>query len=79
MTETNNTARLRSCFLAVFPGLDPASVETASVTTVSEWDSINQITLINIIEEEFGIPIDIEVLGELTSWQAIHQYVNRSS
>jgi len=41
------------------------------------WDSIASITLINVIEEEFHIVIDLEVIPELNSYQAMESYLRK--
>jgi acyl carrier protein len=67
----NVAARLTQCFLAVFPGLDPVQVSSASVDTVKEWDSVLHVTLLSIIGEEFGLEVDFERFEGATSFQAI--------
>jgi acyl carrier protein len=58
MDET--ATKLESCFRVVFPALDPAAITSATVNRVPQWDSVAQITLLNLIGEEFGIDIDFE-------------------
>ena len=40
-----------------------------------EWDSVAAITMMNVIEEEFGIEMDLEAVGELDSFEKIHSYI----
>jgi acyl carrier protein len=68
-------ARLARCFSAVFPSLEAGAVATASVDTVSEWDSLASLTLVAVIEEEFSITIDDLDLPGLTSFEAASRYV----
>ena len=67
--------RLTQCFVLAFPGLAESEVGSASVATVAAWDSTASIVLANVIEEEFHIPIDYEVLPELTSFDLILNYL----
>jgi acyl carrier protein len=67
--------RLVRAFQAVFPDLPAGKIRTASQETVETWDSVAAITLINVIEEEFGIEIDFDDLDDLTSFPAILSYV----
>lgn len=53
-------ARLETCFLTVFPDLAAADVRQATVDSVEKWDSVATLTLVNVIEEEFGIEIDFD-------------------
>jgi acyl carrier protein len=69
------TQKLTQCFLSVFPDLPEASVSGATQESVPEWDSVASITLINVIEEEFGVTVDLERMGEFTSYAAIESYM----
>lgn len=72
---TDTATRLQSCFQAVFPALGPEQIVKASPVTLAEWDSIHHVTLINVIEEEFGIVIDPEHVDGLTTWDGFLRYV----
>ncbi len=72
----NIQARLIRCFSAVFPNLPEQQITTASLETVAGWDSVAAATLVTIIEEEFGIEFDVEMLGNLTSYQSIFDYLS---
>ena len=63
--------RLAQCFSSAFPGLREPQVYSASVETVPAWDSTAAIVLASLIEEEFHIAIDYEVLPDLTSFDLI--------
>ncbi len=68
--------RLTRCFAAVFPNLTESQIATATLDTVEGWDSVAAATLITTIEEEFGVEFDIEAVGNLTSYQAISDYLS---
>lgn len=72
---TNLDSRLERCFQAVFPKLSPDCVPSATSDSVPEWDSVNMITLLMVVQEEFGIHIEPEQLPELGSFQAIREYL----
>lgn len=67
--------RLTRCFTSVFPSLAPEQILTASVETVPGWDSLAAVTLIAVLEQEFGIQIDLAEFPELTSYGATRNYV----
>ena len=69
--------RLTRCFASVFPALSPDQIHTASVETVPDWDSLAAVTLIAVLEEEFNTPIDLMEMPELTSYQAVRDYVEK--
>ena len=73
MNETNQ--KLTQCFLSVFPDLGESAVPGATQETVPAWDSVASITLVNVVEEEFGVQMDLERLGEFTSYTAILSYL----
>ena len=69
-------ARLSRCFLAVFPGLHGEQIASASVQTAEGWDSVASVTLVALIEEEFGIQFGLEAIDHLVSFRAILDYLN---
>lgn len=71
----NVEQRLENVFATVFPDLPPDKIKTASQDSVEAWDSVAAITLINLIEEEFGIEMDFDQVAELTSFASIESYL----
>jgi acyl carrier protein len=72
MTDTRE--RVAKCFHIVFPDL-PVPVERATQANVPQWDSVAAITLINVLEEEFGTPIDFEVAADLNTFDDVAAYI----
>lgn len=69
------TRRLVRCFTAVFPSVTAEKAPSASQDTLAEWDSVNMVSLLNVIQEEFGVEVDYEQLEQLTSFERIRQYI----
>jgi acyl carrier protein len=67
--------RLARAFTIAFPGLSAEAALQASPTSVAEWDSIGAINLASVVAEEFEIDVDLELLPDLTSFDAFHQLV----
>lgn len=67
--------RLANCFLTVFPGLTPEQVVEASPMTVAAWDSVTTLTLLTVLEDEFGVTVDYEKAGDLASFRQILSFV----
>jgi acyl carrier protein len=67
--------RLTDCFLAVFPDLARTEVSRATSQAVTGWDSVAGVTLIAVVEEEFGISIEVEDLSMLTSYEGYLMYL----
>ena len=59
----------------MFPDLPEAKIATASQSSVETWDSIAGVTLANVIEEEFSIEMDFELLPELDSFDHMLAWV----
>ena len=73
----NDERRLVSCFQTVFPDLPEESIPSATQATVPAWDSIAAITLVNVIEEEFQLQMDFDLLAELDSFPRILKYLEQ--
>jgi acyl carrier protein len=67
--------RLARCFRAVFPGLDEKTISTVHIEQVPEWDSLASVTLARVLEEEFGMPIDLLDFADLRGFQDVRQYI----
>ena len=70
------TKRLVRCFAAVFPNVPAERIPEASVDNVPEWDSLASVTLIALLDQEFGVQIDFLDLPELTSFSAVQNYLD---
>lgn len=68
-------ARLTSCFLAVFPELSSDQVASATSAMVSGWDSVAGVTLLAVVEEEFGIPLEDDDLSRFSSFEGFLSYL----
>lgn len=67
--------RLTQCFQTVFPELSAEEVRTASQATLTGWDSVAAITLMNVIEDEFGIEMDLDIVADLDSFDRVRDYL----
>jgi acyl carrier protein len=68
--------RLIRCFSAEFPYLTIEEISAARIGAVQGWDSLATVTLFALIEEEFGIEINLEHLPELT-FGVIQNYLSQ--
>ena len=71
----NRRTRLLQCFSSTFPQLSSAQLEAATVDSVANWDSVATVTLIATIEEEFGISVELDEYGQLTSFAGCLRFV----
>jgi len=71
--------RLARCFLSVLPNLAPEEIRETNVTALSDVDSWAGVTLIAVIDEEFGVNLSLDQLWELATFEAIQQYLAKCS
>ncbi len=64
-----NIEKLKNAFVE---GLEITleEVETATMDSVDRWDSIGQMSLVAMIEDEFGIEMDPDEVMQFTSFAA---------
>lgn len=75
MSDTSTRQRLLDCLRTVFPNENDDALMAASAGTHPDWDSIAQVTLITLIEEEFGVRVPEERYGELNGYAAMRAYL----
>ena len=73
MTELED--RLVRCFSLAFPTLTDEEIRGADVEGLSSADSLAAVTLVSLIEQEFGVEMDLESLLRLRTLEAIHGYL----
>jgi acyl carrier protein len=71
----NLDARLVRCFSSVFPDLSDEQIRSGTVHSVAEWNSLAAVTLVALIQEEFGIQVSLDDLPNLISFAAVENYV----
>jgi acyl carrier protein len=67
--------RLIGCFELVFPDLPESEIPSASQASVAAWDSVAAITMVNVLEDEFHLEIDFDILADLDSFERILAYL----
>ncbi len=77
MDETKT--RLIKCLETVFPKMPVGEITSATQSSLAAWDSIAAITLLKVIEDEFGITMDLELTEELDSFAKIHEYLKTTA
>jgi acyl carrier protein len=75
----NASGRLTRCFSAVFPQLSPEAIHAASLETVPTWDSVAMVTLVALIEDEFGVSFELDEIELLTSYNAVLNALERKA
>jgi len=72
------TARLVKCFATVFPDLNEEQTLHASAAGLTQWDSLATLNLMALIEEEFGVIIDLDDLED-PSFKSFLQTIESSA
>ncbi len=75
MAEPSPRERLIQCVSAYFTSLTPAEIPRASMATVGEWDSMASVTLIAVVQEEFGIEVAPDDYEKFVSFETILDYL----
>ena len=70
---TNLDERLINCFSAIFPNLSSDEILRCSSTSVATWDSLATVTLVSLIEEEFGVTISPEEYEYIVSFDLVNE------
>jgi len=74
---TQSQDRLIRCFSSVFPTLSEAEIRTSDVVPLFDLDSLAGVTLVTLIDQEFGVNVDLPDLLELGSFEAISQFLRK--
>jgi acyl carrier protein len=67
--------RLQNCFQAVFPELSEDEILQADSNAVRSWDSVAGVTLLAVVEEEFGTSIETDDPGQFNSFESFVTYL----
>ena len=70
--------RLIRCFASVFPSLSREEILTVSSDSAGNWDSLSTVTLAAVVQEEFNVEIEPEMIPELNSFAAFQNYLERA-
>jgi acyl carrier protein len=68
----NNTDdRLMRCFVSVFPNATRDDIRAVKFDELTGWDSLRGVTLLAVLDEEFGVQVDLGELLELETFDAV--------
>ena len=77
MTESQD--RLVRCFSSLFPTLSEEEIRASDVVHLFDVDSLAGVTLVTLIDQEFGVNVDLPDLLELGSFEAISQFLQEQN
>jgi acyl carrier protein len=67
--------RLSECIAAVFPELLPDELPRAGSASMPNWDSLAMVTLVSLVEEEFGISFPPDDYAYAASYALLLDYL----
>jgi acyl carrier protein len=67
--------RLVRCFASAFPTLSEGEIRASNAASWFDFDSLAGVTLVALIDQEFGVNIDLSDLLELRSFERIEQFL----
>jgi acyl carrier protein len=71
--------RLVRCFASVFPTLSEEEIRASNVVPLFDLDSLAGVTLLTLIDQEFGVNAELSELLELGSFEAISQFLRKQN
>jgi len=71
MNQNEIRTQLEECFSVVFADLIPSEIPSATMETVETWDSLATLTLVGVVEQMFGVTVEIDDVPELVSFEKI--------
>jgi acyl carrier protein len=74
-----DSERLKRCFTSTFPAASDSEIETARIDDMPGWDSLRGVTLLAVLDEEFGLLLDLEELLVLGTFDAIREFLEQHS
>ncbi len=67
--------RLMRCFVSAFPNATRDEIRTAKFDAMAGWDSLRGVTLLAVLDEEFGLQVDLPELLELETFNSVKQHL----
>lgn len=71
----NDDDRLLRCLASALPGATRDEMRTAKFEAMAGWDSLRGVTLVAVLDEEFGAQIDLQELLDLGSFDSLKSYL----
>lgn len=68
---SSDNDRLMDCFATVFPGATREEIRTSKFEDLPGWDSLRGVTLLAVLDDEFGLQMDVTELMNLETFEAL--------
>ena len=67
--------RLKRCFTSTFPSATNSEIESERVDNLPGWYSLRGVTLLAVLDEEFGLQLDLDELLTLGTYDAVREHL----
>ena len=68
-----NDDRLIRCFASIFPTATREDITTVHLEAMPGWDSLRGVTLLAVLDEEFGVQMDLQELLDFGTYLVIKE------
>lgn len=69
---------LMRCFASAFPSATRDEIRTAKTfDSIPGWDSLRMVNLLAVLDDEFGVQIELPEVLELEPFEAVKQHLLR--
>lgn len=75
---SNDNDRLMHCFTTVFPGATRDEIAGSKFEELPGWDSLRGVTLLAVLDDEFGVEIDMDELMEFETFGALEGHLSKA-
>jgi acyl carrier protein len=73
----NSDERLMRCFVSAFPNATRDEIRSTRFDGLTGWDSLRGVTLLAVLDEEFGVQVDLGELLELETFDGVKLFLQR--
>ena len=69
---------LMRCFASAFPAASRDEIRTAKTfEAIPGWDSLRMVSLLAVLDDEFGVQIDLPELLDVEPFDAVKKYLSQ--
>ena len=67
--------RLMRCFMSALPSATRDEIRATKFEALAGWDSLKGVTLLAVLDEEFGVQLDLSELMDLETFDSIKRHL----
>jgi acyl carrier protein len=74
----NGEDRLMHCFATVFPAATWDEIKGSKFEALPGWDSLQGVTLLAVLDDEFGLQLDLTEFLELETFDGVERHLSQA-